>query len=48
MQNMGKVSHNVFKAVIDELLEELPIIVESGSEVYHLIPKSRYDLEVTR
>ena len=30
-QNMGKGLHRLFKAVVDELSEALPILVEPGS-----------------
>ena len=32
-QNMGKVLHKVFKAVVNEIFQALPILGESGSEV---------------
>ena len=36
-QNMGKVLHKVFKAVIGEILQDLPIWDEYGSEVSYFI-----------
>ena len=38
MQNMGKGLQKLFKAVVNELLEALPILGESGSAVSYLIP----------
>ena len=35
---MGKGSHKVFKTVVKEILQNLPPLGESGSEVTHLIP----------
>ena len=35
---MGKGLHKVFKAVVDEHFQALPILGESGSEVSHFIP----------
>ena len=35
-QNMSKVLHKVFKTVVKEILQYLPL-GESGSEVYHFI-----------
>ena len=37
MQNMGKGLHMVFKYVVDEISEALPILGESGSEVFYFI-----------
>ena len=37
-QNMGKGLHKVFKAVVNEISQVLPIFNESGSEVSYLIP----------
>ena len=47
-RNMGKVLHNVFKAVVKEILQDLPPLGESGSEVSHFIPKPRNFAEVTQ
>ena len=35
---MGKGLHKVFKTVVKEILQDLPLLGESGSEVSHLIP----------
>ena len=45
---MGKVSHNVFKAVLKEIPQDFPILRESGSEVSHFIPDPRNFAEVTK
>ena len=37
MQNIGKVLHKVFKAVVNDISQVLPILGESGSEVSYLI-----------
>ena len=37
MQKMGKGSHKVFKAVVNDISEVLPILGESGSEVSYFI-----------
>ena len=37
-RKMGKSLHKVFKAVIKEILQALPILGESGSEVSYFIP----------
>ena len=47
-QKMGKVLHKVFKDVINNILQVLPIMVESGSEVSYLIPEPRNFAEVVR
>ena len=44
---MGKGLHKVFKAVVNEISQELPILGESGSEVSYLIPDPRNFSEVT-
>ena len=36
-QNMIKGLHKVFKTVVKEILQDLPPLGESGSEVYHFI-----------
>ena len=46
-QNMGKGLHNLFKAVVIEISEALPILVESGSEVSYFIPEPRDFAELT-
>ena len=38
---MGKCLHKIFKAVVNEIKNELPNLVESGSEVSHFIPEPR-------
>ena len=47
-QNMGKGLQKVFKAVVNEILQALPIFFESGSEVSYFIPEPRNFAEVTR
>ena len=47
MQNMGKGLQKLFKAVVNELLEALPILGESGSAVSYLIPWPKNFLELT-
>ena len=37
MRNMGTGLHNIFKTVIKDILQDLPPLGESGSEVSHLI-----------
>ena len=36
---MGKVLHNLFKAVVNEISQALPIFDESDLEVYYFIPE---------
>ena len=43
---MVKRSHNLFKTVVKEILQEFPPLGESGSEVYHFIPEPRNFAEV--
>ena len=45
---MGKGLHKIFKAIANGILQVLPILGESGSEVYYFIPDPRNFLEVTR
>ena len=45
---MGKGLHKVFKTVVKEISQDLPILGESGSEVSYFIPYSRNFSEVTR
>ena len=45
---MGKVLHKVFKAVVNEILQTLTSLGESGSEVSYLLPEPRNVAEVTR
>ena len=47
-RNMGKVFHKLFKAVVNEILQLLPILGESRPEVYYFIPGPRNFAEVTR
>ena len=47
-RNMGKGSHKVFKAVVNYILQSLPILGESGSEISYFIPEPRKFAEVTR
>ena len=39
MRNMVKGLHKLFKAVVNEISQALPILGESGSEVSYFIPK---------
>ena len=45
---MVKISHKVFKAVVNELSEALPILCGSGSEFSYFITEPRKFKEVTR
>ena len=45
---MGKGLHKVFKTVVKEILQYLPPLGESGSEVSHFIPEPRNFAEVTK
>ena len=47
-QNMGKGSHKVFNTVVKEIMQDLPPLVEYGSEVSHFIPEPRNFSEVTK
>ena len=47
-RNMGKGSHKVFKTAVKEILQYLPPLGESGSEVFHFIPEPRNFAEVTK
>ena len=47
-QNMDKVFKKVFKAVVNDILQDLPILGESGSEVYYFIPEPRIFEKVNR
>ena len=38
----------MFKIVVKEIFQELPILVESGSEVSHFIPEPRNFYEVKK
>ena len=44
---MGEVLHKVFKAVVKEIFQVLPILGESGSEVSHFIQHPKHFDEVT-
>ena len=44
---MGKGLHKLFKSVVNELKNAWPNLIESGSEVSHLIPEPRNFAEVT-
>ena len=46
MQNMGKGLHVVFKTVVKDILQDLPHLGESGSEVSHFVPEPRNFAEV--
>ena len=45
---MGKGLHKVFKDVVDEILQVLPILGKSGSYVSYFIPEPRNFVEVTK
>ena len=45
---MGKGLHKVFKSVVNEILQVLPIWGEYGSEVSYFIPEPRKFVEVNR
>ena len=45
---MGKGSYKVFKTVVKDILQYLPIVGEYGSEVSYFIPDPRKFAEVTR
>ena len=45
---MVKGLHKVFKAVVNDILQVLPTLVESGSEVFYFIPEPINFDEVTR
>ena len=44
---MGKVLHKVFKTVVKDILQDLPL-GESGSEISHFSPEPRNFSEVTK
>ena len=46
--NMGKVLHRVFKNILKEISQYLPILGESGSEVSYFIPEPRNFAEVKK
>ena len=48
MRYVGKGLHKLFKAVINEILQVLPILGESVSEVYYLIPEHIIFAEMNR
>ena len=48
MRNVGKILHKVFKAFLNEILQTLPRLGESVSEVSYFIPQPRNFSEVTR
>ena len=43
---MGKYLHKVFDTVVKEILQDLPPLGESSSEVSHFIPELRNFAEV--
>ena len=47
-QNMGKGLHKVFKAVVNDISQVLPILGESVSEVSYFIPELINFTEVTK
>ena len=38
---MGKGLHKLFKAVVNDILQALPILVESGLKVSYFVPEHR-------
>ena len=38
-QNMGKGLHKLFKAIVNDISQDLPILGEPGSEVSYFIPE---------
>ena len=46
-QKMGKGSHKVFNAFVNDILQALPMLGESVSEVFYCIPEPRNFAEVT-
>ena len=48
MRNMCRVLHKVFKTVVKDILQYLPPLGESGSEVSCLIPEPRNFSEITK
>ena len=48
MQNMSKGLHKVFENVVTEILQDIPPLGESGSEVSHFIPETRNFAEVAK
>ena len=47
-QHMGKGLHKVFKSVVNDILQELPILIEYSSEVSYFITEPRNFAEVNR
>ena len=45
---MGKDLHKVFKTIVKDISQDLPPLVESGSDVSHFIPEPRNVSEVTK
>ena len=45
---MGIGLHKVFKTIVKEILQYLPTLGETGSEVSYFIPEARNVFEVTR
>ena len=45
---MGKGLHKLFKAVVNDILQALPVLGDSSSEVSYFIPEPRNFSEVTR
>ena len=45
---MGKGLHKVFKTIVNEIFQALPILGESGSKVCYFIPEPRKFAEVNR
>ena len=46
-QNMGKGLHKVFKYVVNEISQALPILRQYGSEVSYLVPEPRNVAKLT-
>ena len=47
-QNMGRGLQKLFRAVVNEISQDLPILSEYGSEVSYFVPEPRNFAEVTR
>ena len=45
---MGKVLHKLFKAVVNDISQALPVLGEYGSEVSYFIPEPRNFSEVDK
>ena len=47
-QKMGKGSHKVFKTIVNEILQYLPPLGETDSEVSYFIPETRNFSKATK